>query len=556
MAGEVTILGADGNPVPKPRANALAGGGSHVPYDAADSWGAHMAAWQPYLGSADTDLVFRDRIVSRVRDLVRNDGWAAGGVTRILDNVIGAVFRPIAKPDYRALAAWSGNTEFDAKWADRFGRAVEANWRTWANDPARYCDVSRALTVPQLLRLAFRHKLIDGDALAILQWLPARISPGRARYATAVQIVDPDRLSNPQNQWDQRYMRGGVQIDDFGAAEGYWIRRAHQGDWYNAVASVTWDYIGRETAWGRPVVVHDFDHDRGGQHRGGAGVFTPILQRLKMLVKYDGTELDAAIINAIFGAYIESPFDSTFVEEALGAGEDMEPLNNYQQQRADFHCERRIMLGDARIPILFPGEKVNTVAAERPSTNFRDFESAVLRNCAAALGISPQQLGQDWSDVNYSSARAALLEAWKTLMRRRQEFASGFASLVYAAFLEESMAVDDLPLPDDAPDFIDCRAAYCRCEWIGPPRGWIDPVAEKQGAVLGMDAGLSTLEAECAEQGLDYEEVLDQRAREIEAFKERGIPVPTWAGMQPGFTPSGMLQPANAQQVTKKPDAT
>jgi AmiR/NasT family two-component response regulator len=37
-----------------------------------------------------------------------------------------------------------------------------------------------------------------------------------------------------------------------------------------------------------------------------------------MLIKYDATELDAAIVNAIFSAYIESPFDSSFVEEALG----------------------------------------------------------------------------------------------------------------------------------------------------------------------------------------------------------------------------------------------
>jgi lambda family phage portal protein len=543
----VSIVDAAGQPITpvqpvNRKVSALAGGG-YLPYDAADIYGAHMATWTPYLGSADTDLVYRDRIVSRVRDLVRNDGWASGGVTRILDNSIGATFRPICKPDYRALASYSGISSFDAVWADEFGREVEANWRTWANDPGRYADVSRALTVSQMFRLAFRHKLVDGDALAIVQWLPGRIGPGRARYATAIQIVDPDRLSNPQLQWDKQWLRGGVEIDDYGAAIAYWIRRAHQGDWYNAIDSLTWDRIERETSWGRPIIVHDFDHDRGGQHRGGAGIFTPILQRLRMLIKYDSTELDAAIINAIFGAYIESPFDSSFVEEALG--DENEALKGYQQQRADFHCERRIVLGDARMPILFPGEKINAVSAERPTSNFRDFESAVLRNAAAALGISPQQLSQDWSDTNYSSARAALLEAWKTLVRRRQEFATGFASLIYGAFLEECMEMDPLPLPTNAPAYIECKPAYSQCQWIGPGRGWIDPVAEKQGAVLGMDAGLSTLELECAEQGLDYEEVLDQRKREIEAFKERGIPVPTWAGMQS----------TTAQEVVKKPEA-
>ena len=79
----------------------------------------------------------------------------------------------------------------------------------------------------QMLRLGFRHKLVDGDALAQLVWLPKRRGYGRARYATAVMLIDPDRLSNPQQQFDQRYMRGGVKIDEIGAAVGYYIRQAH-----------------------------------------------------------------------------------------------------------------------------------------------------------------------------------------------------------------------------------------------------------------------------------------------------------------------------------------
>ena len=73
---------------------------------------------------------------------------------------------------------------------------------------------------------------------------------------------------------------------------------------------------------------------------------------------------------------------------------------------------------------------------------------------------------------------------------------------------------------------------------MGPGRGWIDPVAEKKGSILGMNAGLSTLEMEAAENaGEDWEEMLDQRAREIDAFKERGIPLPEWAEATPAMQP-------------------
>lgn len=530
MNDSVKILGPDGLPIELRVSRAsMLHGGSGTPYDAADQVGDHMADWNPYLGSPDGELnMYRDRIVSRIRDLVRNDGWASGAVTRILDNAIGANFRPIFKPDFFALASHTGIKAFDHVWADEFGHALEAAWRTWGTDVGRYCDTQRKLTVAQIMRLGFRHKCIDGDALAMVHWLPERVGEGRARYATTIQVIDPDRLSNPQLNFDVDNMRGGVEIDEYGAAVAYHLRRAHQGDYYSAAKAVTWERIERETSWGRPIIVHDFDHDRAGQHRGGAGIFAPVVQRLKMLVKYDGAELDASILNAIFGAYIESPYDPSMVEGALGPTSD--EVGAYQQERASFHGDARVKLGGARMPILFPGEKINAVTAARPNSNFKDFEAAVLRNIASATGLSAQQVSNDWSDVNYSSARGAMLEAWKTLSRRRNDFAIGFGQPIVSAFVEESMEVDQLPLPAGAPPFCQFRAAYSRTKWMGPGKGIIDPVKERQGAILGMDACLSTLEDEAADLGgVDWRETAAQRAIEIARFKELGIPLPAWA---------------------------
>lgn len=527
----VSLLDASGKPLQPTRPHALAEGLDRVPYDAASFNGAHVAAWNPVLWSPDGEIdPYRDRIVARVRDLVRNDGWASGAVTRILDAAIGGSFRPIFKPDWLALQHMSGNAAFDHVWADEYRRALTASWRGWANHPGFWCDAQRGSNFRQLMWTGFRHLLIDGDALAVLLYLPERVAPGRARYATAIQLVDPDRLSNPQMFFDQKALRGGVEVDAWGAAEAYHIRRAHQGDWWAAADSVIWDRIPRETDWGRPIVVHHFTRERAGMHRGGAGIFTPVVNRLKMLIKYDGTELDAAIVNAIFSAYVESPFDHELVGDAL-AGDKGLPA--YQQDRVNYHRDHPAVLGGVKLPIFYPGEKIATVAANRPAGNFKDFEAAMLRNVAAATGLSAQQISNNWSDVNYSSARGAMLEAWKTLDRRRVDFGVGFCSQIAMAFVEEAMDTDTLPLPSGVvPDFLDARAAYTRCEWMGPGRGWIDPVAERQGAVLGMDAGLSTLERECAESaGADWEEELGQRKIEFDRFQELGLPRPVWFGM-------------------------
>lgn len=528
--GIPTIYGADGQPIvyKQPPISAIAGSGRRdsVPWDAASNTSQRMGSWQPFLWSPDSEVnIYRDRIVSRVRDLVRNDGWAAGSITRMLDNIVGANFRPLVKPDWRALSSYSGISAFDNVWAEDFAAAAEAHWRDWAEDSNYYCDASRTMTISQMMRLAFRHKLIDGDALALMIWDKNRIGVGKARYATCVQLVDPDRLSNPQNMYDNMYVRGGVRIDHLGAPTGYYIRRAHIGDWFNAGDAVTWDLIDRETAWGRPMVVHDYDHDRANQHRGGIGVLTPVLERMKMLAQYDGTELDSAIINAIFGAYIKSPFDPEIVQNALG---NKEELNAYQDARSGFHRENNIGIGGARMPILMPGEDIVTVKSERPSSGFADFQKAMLRNVASAAGMSYEQLSQDWSSTNYSSARAALLETWKTFSRRRHDFAVGFAQPIFSCFLEESFDVDDLPLPSGAPEFAECRRAYSNCRWIGPGRGWVDPVKERQGAMLGIEAGFSTLENEAAENGTDWRDNIAQRAREIKEFEKYGLPAPSW----------------------------
>lgn len=531
MAGNaVAILDARGNPVtaqPR-RVYQMLNGPANTPYDSADIYGAHMAPWRPMLWSPDTELnMYRDRIVARVRDMVRNDGWASGGITRILDNAIGANFRPVPKPDHRLLAQSTGIKAFDGQWAHEFGRVAEANYRKWANDPGRWCDSERGQSISQMCYLGFRHKIVDGDALAMMRWEPSRMGYGRAQYSTAVQLIDPDRLCNPMRTFDTKNMRGGVVIDDFGAAVAYQIEQAHPGDWYNAAQSLNWVEVPRETAWGRPIIIHDFERDRASQHRGGAGILSPVLERLKMLIKYDGVELDAAIVNAIFSAFIESPFDHSLLGDALG---DEGVLSNYQAGRAAFHQERKVMLGTAAMPTLYPGEKIGTVDAARPTANFREFEGAMLRNAASGMGISAQQLSQDWSDVNYSSARSAMLEAWMTMERRRASFVAGFSHQMYMAWLEESFDSDDYDLPRGAPDFVTERAGYGRARWIGPAKGWVDPVAEREGAWLGLEIGLSNLEDEAAEQGLDWLDNLDQLEIEKKAYEDRGLSRPSWMG--------------------------
>ncbi len=487
------------------------------PYGAASRTSQELANWETSIGSADTDyLPDRNSIVARTRDLVRNSGWASSAVSRHLDNVVGSGFRLSYKPDYKALGQ-------SAEWALEFEKEIEGKWRLHAEDPDNWIDATRHDNFHGLMALAYRHDVIDGEALAIPLWLENKPA---GRYATTIQMIDPDRLSNPSESWDEEYFRGGVEIDYFGAPIAYHIRKAHPFDYYAGAKTYEWERVETLSPWGRQQIIHTFDKERAGQTR-GISLLTPIVERLKMLDKYDKTELQAAVVNAIFAAYIESPFDHEFMQDALDGG----GLGKYQNERSAFHNEKKLSLQDGvRLPALFPGEQIKAISAARPASQFGAFETACLRNIASGVGLTYEQLSNDFSKTNYSSMRGGLLEVWRGLYRRRKRIGGQFATPVFSLWLEEGFGRGDFSIPKGAPDFWAAKPAWCRCNWIGDGRGWVDPVKEAQAAQMRMDMGISTLEAECAEQGRDWEETIEQRAREIKKFKELGLPVPQWAG--------------------------
>tara|TARA_R110002110_G_scaffold64634_3_gene178573 strand:+ start:13426 stop:15069 length:1644 start_codon:yes stop_codon:yes gene_type:complete len=508
-------------------------------YEAGDPISQELGSWFPGMASADADwLGERNHVTARIHDLVRNNGWASGAVRREVDAVIGASLRLSYKPDYRALG-------LDAEWAEEFAETIEGRWRLFANDPDKWADATRHDSIPGLFGLAYRHSEIDGEACAALLWLEKR-----GQWRTTVQLIDPDRLSNPNDQFDSDVLRGGVQLDQYGAAVGYHVRKRHPFDrgLTTSADAYTWEYIPRETSWGRPLFVHFFEKERAGQSR-GISRFVAAVEGLFMDHKHGRIELQAAVLNAILAAVIESPMDGELAAQALAPGGD---IGTYQEQRSEFHKERRISVGGVQISTLFPGEKLNMPPASRPNAAFADFQSAVLRKVASAVGQSYEQFSQDWSKVNYSSARAALLEVWRGFAARREVFTQNFCTPIFGAWLEEELASGDYELPDGVPGFWEAKAAWTRCKWIGPARGWVDPVKEIDAAGKRMNFALSTQESEGAEQGGDWRETIDQLAKERRYRAKQGVP-------DPQFAPAGQQpSPDNSDDETtpsKKEDA-
>ncbi len=492
----------------KPVASASGG----TAYQAGDSHSEAMVNFHPVFRGPDGEVLpNRDKIVARARDLTRNNGWAAGGVAKEVDSVIGGAFRPLVKPDWKALG-------LDADWASDFKLAVEAKWRSYSDDPRKLCDVTRSQSVAQMFSMAYRNYLTEGDALGVLGWKEDR------PIKTCLRIMDPDLLSNPNGHQDSMHLRGGVHKDKEGAAKGYNFRQAHVGDRAAALEAQRWKYVPRETEWMRPIVLHFFDKTRDGQSR-GVSRLAPIIEKLRMEDHYSRVELQAAVINAVLAAFIKTPMGPDAIDELFGEDGGSSGFSDYQVDRAEYYkAKDGITLGGARLTQLYSGDEIGTVPTARPAAQYADFESAVLRQIAAGLGQSYEQLSADWSKTNYSSARAAMIDIWRGWTARRAAFAQGFCQPFYMAWLEEIVRNGHVPLPSRAPDFRENWVVYARTKWIGPGKGFVDPVKEVQAAALRVAIGLSTLEEEAAElTGSDHLENLEQIKREIESMPEGSL---------------------------------
>jgi len=475
-------------------------------HDAADRTSRAFAGWNPPLGSADADLLDElPTMWGRGRDLGRNEALTASAYQTYRDNIVGHVLRLSAQPAYRMLGR-------DKEWSDEWGNSVEAWFQTWSDSAE--CDAARTQTLLGLTHQALTGALMNGDALAVATWEPRPDS----LWSTRLQMIEADRLDTPPLLASRSDIRKGVEIDRYGAPVAYHVRKTHPGDLGSGFDD--FERIPAFTPWGRRRVIHLYDKERSEQSR-GKPIVAAVMKDLRMAGNYSQAELKAAVVNALVAAFIESDLPQDSVAALFsGGGEDLiNPLQYWNEAFSAANAPR--LEGGAVIPIPI-GAKLASHNPGRPATAFGVFMGSVVRRIAAGMHLPYELLLKDFSKTNYSSARAALLEAWRFFLGRRRWLSDMWLQPIYELWMEEAIALGRVL----APGFYSNKYAWLKSRWVFAGRGWVDPVKEATAAKLRLETGLSTLEMECAEQGLDWEDVLEQQARERSRRQKLGLPEP------------------------------
>lgn len=467
-----------------------------------------LSNWNPFRHSRYSESAERKTIQDRAEDLVANDPYAAGTVESMAVNVIGTGIRPQAKPNIKRLG-------ISEEQADAYTASAEWAWKLWA----READASSCCTFADILFVNFRSILTYGEFLNLQVTVD---EPGRI-FSTALQRVAPNRLRTPADLMSDITIREGVVLGGRGQPVSYWIADPDDGIMLRLTSKDFQNLPARRAH--RNVVYHRFFHRDPEQVR-GKSILAPGMKSFRDLGDYLDFELVANIVTASFPVFIATDNPEGIPGAEMLNGPKAEAGRSYSEYEPG-----QVMYGRQ-------GERPYVLESNRPGNNFGTFVERVLRGLSAATNMPYEVLAKDFSKTNYSSARAALLEAWRVYLLYRAGMVNWFCQPVYEQIMEEAYLRGMLEIPAGAPDFYEAKAEWCNAMWIGAARGHVDPVKEMAANKVALDENITTLSQIVSEQGGDdWEATMEQRSREVKKAAELGITPAQVAGAVPPDMP-------------------
>lgn len=376
---------------------------------------------------------------------------------------------------------------------------ISAAFCEWSKK--KNCTVDGKLSFRGLQELVARNVATDGEIFI----RKVRGFAGN-KFRFALQVIDADQCDHlysvpPSKNGNE--IRLGVEIDRWGRPVAYWINPGHPSD---IGGSLLRERIPAEE------IIHLYDVERVSQTR-GVTWFHPVMLQLRMLEGYVEAELVAARTGAAKMGWLQYTDPSGY--------EEPNPDKKYT-----------IEANPGTIETLPPGLEFKEWNPDHPANAFPNFVITILRQIAAGLGVSYNALASDLVGVNYSSMRSGLLierDQWK---RDQTWLIEHLCEPVFEDFLDFALLSGALVL--DSRDSEKFNAG----KW--EPRGWqwVDPLKDAQAAVLSLGANITSRGRILADEGVDWEEVLEEIREEMDLAESMGVDLTLPAASKPLGAPA------------------
>lgn len=331
-------------------------------------------------------------------------------------------------------------------------------------------------------RMACRELVTAGAALARIVTLPDRLDRGWLPIAILPLEVEWLCCEQVATVAAGNTFVAGVELDRFGRPAAYHLRHpeALQGG-----ERVPAEYV-----------IHIYERRRAQQVR-GEPILAAVVERALQDARLVETELSASVATAAPAVAITSEAGS---HPTLSEGPDSD--------------DEFVDVNPGTVVRLRPGESIATLQNNRPAQGIAPFRDQIRMDVASAARCSMWWLDRNPARANFSSMRMDQLLDRRSLAALKEAVGNGTAGRAYVAVLPYlSLAVGVKPGPqleryDLRPD--------------EPP--YVDPLKEVSADALAIQFNMITLEELCARRGRNWQQVLEQRAREVAMARELNLP--------------------------------
>lgn len=450
--------------------------------------------WRPLDGDIN-QLAARDRrlIQARARQLVNDNPNVCGALEKIVANVVFTGIRPQAQ--LRAA---------DGKLKQGLNNAVEDDFRRWA----------KMHDWAEQQQLALRHGWTDGGCL--LHFFPRRDLLDSGVVPLGMELLPLDSLDAAAHGVLPNGNRAfqGIEIDRYGRPAAYHVR---EGALYGGLDSPAVTPDPRVTGAGVGESLRlPVSRCRMIMRRRRIGQLLPVswmssvIMTMHDLDEYQSAERIAARLAAAFGVFVILPQD--------GTGNDLSgnplPALTGGVTGTGKRLGASEFVSQGRIDALPHGSDIKIAEHNRPGTTYEPYLKTTLRNASSGMGMSAAAYSNDYSDANFSSMRQSVLEERRGY-RLQQDF---LVTTLCEPVWQEFCAWRAL--------FLDVRPsarADIPVRWQTPGWQWVDPVKDATAAEKKLQLCLTDRATLCAEQGLDFDDVLKAQVEETARLREAGL---------------------------------
>ena len=401
------------------------------------------------------------------------EGAKRTSATRDFANASNSNFEELAKTDrdtLRARARWlSANnpimSNIDSTIINNtIGKGIElqaedkiqAAFDAWQLD----CDLTGRRTFYDMQRLILQTRMVDGEIF---------IYKKPTKNGLKIQLIEADQLDSYAGE-------SGLELDSDGKVTAYHFKTD------NGSQKIDAKYI-----------INYHKSNRVSQYRG--------------VSEYSRSVIDIKNFQGFTTANIQSLRARANIAYVV-EGNDINPAD-YGTNTDDNDKIQEI--NNAFVFYLNQGESIKAIDSKATPVNYAEFVESTVRMIATGRNISYELAFRDFSRVNFSSARASIIQDNKRFDSEQRHLITYVLDDIFKTWYELELLggriAETLP-------------AY---NWVTPARDWVRPKEDLSVILEMIDRNLMTYTDAAKARGMNFEDLLIQREKEEELIKKYNL---------------------------------